>query len=123
MAVGDLDFNVRVLWERTKCHAALAAIELDVLELWEDTASTSDNAAHSNEAVEMRLTKLSEGVVDGEISDSNVDLVMNTFVVWVVKQGGVHRDLIEDLQHLRRCIGKEICQCRLGRGEMVKRDF
>src|SRR6187402_1473525 len=43
LAVGDLDFHVRLLLERSESSPALVAVEHNIFQLWENPASSSDD--------------------------------------------------------------------------------
>ncbi len=66
----------------------------------------------------MSLAELAKGIVHRKIRYADMDFGMNTLIVGVVQQSNIHSDLVEDLEHLRRSIGEEVCQDGL-RGRKV----
>src|SRR5690606_14678668 len=81
LAVGNLDLDVGLLLEGAERHAALGAVELDVLELGEDASAAGDDAADPDEAVQVGLAELPQGVVDGQLHDADVDLLVDPLVL------------------------------------------
>ena len=73
-AVTDLHLPCRVLVERTKDSPALAAVELDVLQLWEDTSATSDNSSNADKLVQIGPAKLTERGGRRKVSDADMHL-------------------------------------------------
>ena len=63
----EADLGICFLLEWSKSVVAFAALEHDVLQLWEDAGATSDDTRNADEAVQVSLTELAEGVVDWEI--------------------------------------------------------
>ena len=59
--------------ERPKCCTALIAVKLNVLELREHSTTASDYSTDTDQAIQMTLTKLSEGVLNGDIGHTNMD--------------------------------------------------
>jgi hypothetical protein len=56
----------------------------------------------------MRLTKLTEGVVDREIEDAHVNLRVNALVIGIMEEDDVHGDVVKELEHLGGGIGQEV---------------
>lgn len=112
-AEADPDLARRVLEEGPEHFSALAAVELDVLELREDSRAASDDTADANEGVEMRLTQVAEGVRSRQFGDADVDFGVDASVVRESKEDNVERDLVKDGEHRRRRVGEEIGEDRL----------
>lgn len=114
---------VRILMERTQNGAALAAIELDVLQLREDTRSTGHHSLDANELIEMRPAKVAEFANVGVVGDANVNFRVNTVVCWVVKCDNLKRDSVENREHGSWATRKEVGQVLVCINEMKEGDF
>lgn len=117
------DLLHRVLVERTQRASALAAVKLDILELREHARPTGHNTRNPNETVEVALTEISKCIGGGKIGDSDVNLVVNEPVGWVVEEDDLQGDFVKDLEQCLGRVGKEIGKCRLVGSKMIVVDF
>jgi hypothetical protein len=118
LAVGDFDFDVGLLLEGPDGNTTLGAVELDILELREDTTSSSNNAAYTDKTVEMQLAQLSESVVHGQVKDAYVDVRVNTLIIRVMQKNHIHGDFIEELQNFRSRVCQEVGQDSFAFGQV-----
>ena len=91
-ARANLDLVGSVLIEGAEGDAALAAVILDVLELREDAGATGHNTRHANQGVQVNVPEISEGVVRNKVSDPDVDVAVNVFIV------------LKELEHHALCV-------------------
>lgn len=107
-AITDSDLLGRILVEWSQDRPTFPTVELDILELWEYTCTSSHDARHTDKVVEICSAEVSQRRAEGEIGDANMYLGVNAFVGGVVHQDGVESDFVEDSKHRGGGISQEV---------------
>ena len=111
-AEANLNLCCRILVEGAENEATLKAIELDIFELWKDATALGDNARDTDEIIKVGTSEVAKSGRDRQLSDADMDLRVDTFVVGVIEQDRTEGVTIEDGEHGCGAVGKEISENR-----------
>ena len=111
-AEANLDLCCHILVEGAKNEATLKAIELEIFELWKDTAAPGDNARDADEIIKVGTSEVARSGRDRQLGDADMDLRVDTFVVGVIEQDRMEGDTVKDGEHGCGAVGEEISENR-----------
>ena len=117
-AVTDFHLAGRILIEWAEDCTTFAAVELDVLQLREDTGTASDDARYSNKGIEIRPPEVAERDCDGEIGHADMHVWVYPLVRRIVQQDSTERDFVKDSQHGSGTVEEEVRDDGLRVGKM-----
>jgi hypothetical protein len=82
-------------------------------ELREDSSSLCDNTLELDEGVQVHLTEVTKFIFNGEVADTDKDLVVDVAVVRVDFEHGIISDFVQNREHNCGFFGQPNSECWL----------